>query len=318
MLVEVTHDGLGFPVRLPVMVMRGAKAGPVLGLTAALHGNELNGLPVIHGLMRSLHPRQLRGDLVAVVAANPPGVVMRQRRFSDDSDLNHVMPGRPDGTGAQVFAHRIIRRVIRHFDLLVDLHTASFGRVNCLYIRADMTRPAIAQMAYLQRPQIIVHNPPNDLTLRGTAQELGIPAITLEIGDPHRFQRSYIRRSQAGLRAVMAAAGMIRTRPIDMGAEPVLCESSGWFYTDRGGLLEVLPAVTDAVEEGEVVARQRSMFGELIREYTAPWSGVVIGKAVDPVAETGARVMHLGRLAPEDHPFQRRDLDTLYRLAEED
>ncbi|MCB9760668.1 MAG: succinylglutamate desuccinylase/aspartoacylase family protein [Alphaproteobacteria bacterium] len=316
MLIDMAHDGLGFPVRIPVLVARGVKDGPTFGVTAALHGNELNGMPVIHGLMRSVSAQNLRGTVVGVVAMNPPGVVRRQRAFSDDSDLNHIMPGRHDGTGAQAYAHRIIERIVRHFDYLVDLHTASFGRANCLYIRADMTDETIARMAYLQRPQIIVHNPPNDLTLRGMAQELGIPAITLEIGNPHRFQSEYIRRSRVGLRAVLSAAGMVQKRPVALGEAPVLCERSYWFYTDHGGLLEVLPPVTDRVEEGEVVARLSSVFGDVVRSYLAPQSGVVIGKSVDPIAETGARILHLGLVTSDDHPYVPRDLDTILRLPE--
>ena len=136
--------------------------------------------------------------------------------------------------------------------------------------------------------------------------DLGIPSITLEIGDPQKFQPSYVRSSRIGLRTVLAAAGMLARRPVAEGPEPILCERSRWMYTDRGGLLEVLPRPTDLVSRGERVAILRNAFGDAIREYHAPEDGIVIGKSVNPVGQTGARILHLGSVAPEEHGFQRR------------
>lgn len=305
--VQIAEEGLGMPIRVPVLVGRGERDGPVFGLTAALHGNELNGIPVIHGLFDRLETEAVKGTVVAVVGVNIPGILRRQREYKDGTDLNHMMPGVADGNASQVYAHRFVERIARRFDFLVDLHTASTGRANSLYVRADMTRADVARMAYLQRPQIIVHNPPNDRTLRGAAQALGIPAITLEIGNPQRIHQKFVRRSLVGLRAVLAEVGMLRKRPVAMGDPPVLCESSSWTYTDRGGLLEVYPAITDRVREGEVVARMTSVWGDVVAEYAAEHDGVVIGRSVDPVAETGARIVHLGRIATDPSRFHPRD-----------
>ncbi|MDH4282202.1 MAG: succinylglutamate desuccinylase/aspartoacylase family protein, partial [Myxococcales bacterium] len=201
--VDLVANGLAQDILLPLLVARGKKDGPVFGLTAAVHGNELNGIRVIHDLMHRLDPKQLSGTVVAVVVVNVPGLHRHQREFVDGEDLNHIFPGREDGSVSEVYAHRILDRIVNRFDYLVDLHTASFGRVNSLYVRADMTHPATATMAYLQRPQIIVHNPPSDYTLRGAAMDLGIPSITLEIGDPQTFQPGYVRSSRIGIRAVL-------------------------------------------------------------------------------------------------------------------
>jgi predicted deacylase len=304
--VDLVANGLAQDILLPLLVLRGNRDGPVFGLTAAVHGNELNGIRVIHDLMHHVDPGQVNGAVVAIVAVNVPGLHRHQREFVDGGDLNHIFPGRAHGNVAEVYAQRLLDRIVNRFDYLVDLHTASFGRVNSVYVRADMTHSVTATMAYLQRPQIIVHNPPSDYTLRGAAMDLGIPAITLEIGDPQKFQPNYIRASRIGLRAVLAAAGMLPRRPVAEGPEPVLCERSHWMYTDRGGLLEVLPRPTDQVTRGQRVAVLRNAFGEVIREYHAPEDGVVIGKSANPVGQTGARILHLGVVAPKEHGFHRR------------
>lgn len=305
--VRVVGDGLASGIHVPLLVARGHKPGPVFGITAAVHGNELNGIRVIHALFKRLELKHLRGTLVGVTAVNVPGLHRHERVFVDGSDLNHLFPGKKHGNVSQVYAYRIVNRIIKRFDYLVDLHTASFGRINSLYIRADMLHPACARMAYLLRPEIIVHNPASDRTLRGTAMVLGIPAITVEIGDPQRFQPSYIKSSRLGLRRVLADARMLPKRPVVEGPEPVICDHSYWIYTDHGGLLEVLPKATELVKKGQCVAILRNAFGDTIREYCAPEDGVVVGKSVNPVGQTGARILHLGIVAPDDHDYLRRE-----------
>jgi len=302
LMVDIAHDGLSQAIRLPVLLARGARPGPVFGVTAAVHGNELNGIPVIQRLFARLDPTQLRGTVVGVIVVNVPGLFANTRLFLDGWDLNHAFPGREDGDAAAVYVHRFVERIVSRFDSLVDLHTASFGRVNSLYVRADMTDRETATMAYLQRPQIILHNPPSDRTLRGAAAELGIPAITLEIGNPQRYNLDFIKRAHVGLRAVLANAGMVRRRAVALGPPPILCERSRWMYTDHGGLLDVFVGVTDHVTTAQRVAHLTNPYGDIIAEYHAPESGVIVGHSVNPVSQTGARILHLGVPALEDDP----------------
>lgn len=306
--VELMRDGLSRPMAVPVLVARGRRPGPTMGITAAVHGNEVNGIPVIHRLFEQLDLSALKGTLVGVPVVNIPGYISQRRRFGEGTDLNDLFPGRPDGPSAQAYVHRFIDRVAHCFDWLVDLHTASFGRANSLYVRADMTDPQIAPMAYLIRPQIIVHKPPADGTLRGCLTERGVPAITVEIGDPLRFQESYIKGTLVGVKAVLSHLGMLprRKRPV-LGPPPVLCERSYWIRTDNGGLLDVLPKVAEPLEAGAPIAQMRDIFGGLIASYHAPESGVVVGRSVNPIAQTGDRVIHLGvEASPEDTRFIRR------------
>lgn len=299
--LELIEDPFGEPLCLPILIARGERPGPVVGITSAVHGDELNGIPVMHRFFSRLDPKQLKGTVVGVVAVNVQGLFRQQRRFINGVDLNHIMPGVADGNASAVYAHRFMDRVVRHFEALIDLHTASFGRVNCLYVRADMTDARTARMTHLLRPQIIVHNPPSDGTLRGAAGALGIPAITVEIGDPSRFQEKYIKPTIGGIRAILARE--FRMLPRRKGSRktpnPIVCGSSRWLYTDAGGFLEVFPQVVDIVEEGEVIGRQTRVFGDVHREYRSPARGVVVGKSINPVGQTGARILHLGDLEPE-------------------
>ena len=292
--LKIVSDGFSNPISIPLLIARGLNDGPVLGLTAAVHGNELNGISVIHRLFKEVDIEELSGTIVAAPVVNVPGFNRKKRRFNDSVDLNHIMPGKEDGNVSQIYAHRFFHRLVKHFDFLLDLHTASFGRVNSYYIRADMEDQVVNRFAILQNADIIVHNPPSDGTLRGAADEIGIPAITLEVGNPNTFQRKMIRSGVEGVHNVLCELKMIDDEIIDPDKEAVLCKKSKWLYTDRGGLLSIHVDLRDIVEKGDHIATIQDVFGQKIKEYVAPFSGVVIGKSVSPVNQTGGRIVHLG------------------------
>lgn len=298
--LEIADDQVGLPIKVPVLVMKGVQPGPTAGITAAVHGDEVNGIPVIHQLFEKMDPRRVHGTIVGIPIVNVPAFRLHQRRMLEGVDLNHRFPGRADGPLGDVYAHRLLDRAIRHFDFSIDLHTASRGRANCLYVRADMSDPATAHMAYLQRPQIILHNPASDGTLRGAAAELGIPAITVEVGNSSRHQREVVRRTAVGLRSVLAQQGIIQRRKVAEAERPIVCSASEWLYTEDGGLLEVFVGLVEQVEAGQEIAQVVDAFGQPKRTYLAPHDGVVIGRSLDPVAATGARILHLGVVAEPD------------------
>ena len=294
--MHLVTDALGQPVCAPIVVMRGVHDGPVLGLTAAVHGNEINGIPVIQRLIRELDIESLSGTIVGVLVLNVPSFLRKTRRFVDGTDLNHIMPGKPAGNVSEIYAHRVVTHLIKHFDYLADLHTASFGRVNSYYIRADMHDPVTAQMALMQNADIIVNNPPSDGTLRGAADELGIPAITLEVGDPHKFQKGMIRSGLTGMHNLLSYLKMVDLAIEEPEYPAIRCVDSQWIYANTGGILRVFPEITHFVEKGEEIAELQNIFGEHISTYTAPNKGVIIGKSVSPVCQTGDRILHLGMI----------------------
>ena len=307
--VALVQDGVGDPIRVPVMVMRGAEPGPTVGLTAAVHGNELNGARVVHRVFKELNGHTLRGTVVGVPIVNIPGFVRHQRELNDGADLNLAMPGRPDGKIADVYAHRLLDRVVSQLDHLIDLHTASFGRVNSVYVRADLTHPQTAWMARSQHPHIIVHHTGADGTLRSAAMSRGISAITVEIGDPQLFQQSHIDRAYLGVANVLARLRVVAVDEHKPEVDPIVCARSYWLYTDAGGLLDVYPKVTARVRSGEIIARLTDAFGRVQREYRAPEDGVVVGRSTNPVAQTGARILHLGVEGEPDHAVPRGDIE---------
>ncbi|KAG0244144.1 hypothetical protein B0O80DRAFT_137665 [Mortierella sp. GBAus27b] len=294
--VVLAEDAMSTPIKVPVIVAKGARPGPVVGLTAALHGNELNGIPLTHRLvLHDIKCQSLHGIVVAVPVANVPGYLAGQRGFSDGTDLNRLMPGKKNGSTSQVYSYNLMTRIIRHFTHLIDLHTASKGRVNSLYVRANMQNATTRHMARLQNPQIIVHNTSPDGSLRGAAmQEYKIPAITVEIGDPARFQKRFFKSALLGVTNILSHLKMIEDEHEVQDYDPVVCARSYWIFTKGGGILNVLPDVNTWVRKGDVIATLHNIFGEEEHRYFAPEDGIVVGKSVDPVCQSGCRILHLG------------------------
>lgn len=292
--LNMVENALGEPWQIPVIIIRGNQEGPVLGVTAALHGNELNGIPIIHSLVKKVENENLKGTIIAIPILNIPGFLSGEREFNDGKDLNRLMPGRFNGTSSEVYCHHIVNKIGKKLDYLIDLHTASFGRINSLYIRADLTDPVVARMASLQEPQIIVNNSGEEGTFRGAVSELGTKAITVEVGDPHIFQKKHIRPSIFGVNNVLVDLKMIDEDMVEIEHDPVVCKRSFWIYAQSGGILRVLPDLTNFVKKGEVIATITDIYGELIEEIKANANAIVVAKSTNPVCQVGSRVIHLG------------------------
>lgn len=300
--IQISDNSLGVPWKVPLVIIRGAEKGPTLGLTAALHGNELNGISTIFKLIDEIDPQKLRGTLVLVPVSNIPGYLMNQRYFSDNVDLNRIMPGKSSGSTSHIYAHFFIKKIVSQFDYLLDLHTASHGRVNSLYIRADIETEETRTLAFLQNPQIIVKKYDEEGTLRAWANENGIPAITIEIGNPNAFQHSLIDETLEGILNTLRYFQMIDGEVKDMLGDAILCDNSYWIYSTKGGIIDVFPQLTDKVVKGQTIAKVYDVFGQVREEVKADRSGVVIGKNIRPNCDAGTRVLHLGVNLMEPDP----------------
>ncbi|MCB9080988.1 MAG: succinylglutamate desuccinylase/aspartoacylase family protein [Lewinellaceae bacterium] len=300
--VHVFDNAFTQPIYVPVIVAKGNTAGPVVGLTAAIHGDELNGIPIIQQLFADLDPQKIRGTVVGVPGLNAVSLQREQRRFPDDEDLNRNFPGAADGTNSEQYNHLIFDKIIRHFNYLFDLHTASFGRINTLYVRADLKDSTLAQLAYLQDADIILNsagpsagNAGAGRTLRTEAYLAGIPCITIEFGNPQVYQADMIARGTRGMRNGLRHLGILPL-PFEPVPQAVICKKSYWIYVDAGGLLEVPVDLNQQLNKGDVIGILRNPFGDVVKEYTAPEAGIVIGKSTNPVNINGGRIIHLGIL----------------------
>lgn len=300
--VRVSENTLAQPIYVPVMVAKGSSPGPVLGLTAAIHGDELNGIPIIQKVFERVDPARMQGTLVGVPGLNAVSVQLDQRRFVDDEDLNRNFPGKPNGTNSEQYNYAIFQKIIRKFNYLVDLHTASFGRVNALYVRADLSQDTLGALAQLFDADILLDGKgasaggaASGRTLREEAVLNGIPCITVEYGNPQVYQDDMVRRGQRSILNMMVHLKMVDL-PMELPTPAVLCKKSYWIYVQAGGLLEVPVSIAQKIKKGDLIGIQRNPFGDIIQRYYAPEDGIVIGKSTNPSNSNGGRILHLGIL----------------------
>ena len=300
--LEMIDDGMSRPVAVPVIIVRGEKPGPVLGLISAIHGNELNGIKIIQEIVEEIDEKQFQGTLIAIPGINGISIPQDRRRFVDDEDLNRIFPGKEKGNRSQQYAWQINKKILSKLDYLVDMHTASFGRENSLYVRATLKNDTIDQMARLQDADIILNSDglpsANEQagatrTLRAEAMLKGIPCITVEYGNPQVYQPEMIRRGKTGILNTMSWLNMI-DKQIDPPNEPVLCKRSYWVYVEEGGFLEVRVDLKQKLKKGDLIAVMRNPFGDILKEYHCPEDGIVIGKSSNPINMNGGRIIHLG------------------------
>lgn len=302
--LKLLDNGFSQPISIPIIILKGDGSGPVLGLTAAIHGNELNGIKVIQEIIDSIDIKNLKGTIIAVPGLNQVSVTQDRRRFFDEEDLNRIFPGKETGNRSQQYVWQINNKIISKLDYLIDMHTASFGRVNSLYVRADMTNEKIKQMALLQDADIILKNSgvPSaganssaTRTMRAEALLTGIPTITIEYGNPQVYQPEIVSRGVAGIKNVLNWLKMQNFETLKH-TEAKICNKSYWIYVDKGGLLEVPVKLNQIIEKNEVIGVLRNPFGDILKIYKSPERGIVIGKSSNPVNMTGGRIIHLGVL----------------------
>jgi hypothetical protein len=282
-------------LNMPVFVARGHTPGPMLCITAGVHGDELNGVEVARRAFARSDARTLRGTLVALPAINAEGVRAGSRYLPDRRDLNRAFPGRAGGSVAALIANEVFSEVLRHCDAVVDLHTASNNRANLPQIRADISDPAIRELAIHFGIGIVVAGKGPDGSLRREVAKAGIPAIIYEAGEPDRFQAEEIERGVEGVENVMAYLGMI-DRAEEEVPDARVYEKSRWVRATRGegGFFFPSAELGDVVDKGDLLGTVVDPLTDERFDVVAPFAGEVLGMSVPQPVLSGYALFHLG------------------------
>ncbi len=283
--------GLSQPT--PVLVINGANPGPTLCLTGAVHGDELNGIEIIRRTVYDVVPEKLAGRVVGIPIVNLPGFQQGTRYLPDRRDLNRHFPGSADGSLADRIAHSLFESVIRHCDMLVDIHTGSLKRTNLPQLRADMNVPAVADFTRGFDRIAVVHSTGSPGMLRTAAVDAGIRAVTLEAGESHRIQEHQIEAGVNSLTSLMEKQGMISRMFVWGDPEPVYYDSN-WIRAEQGGILFSEVELGDRVTAGQIMGYVADPITNAQHPIRATSKGRVIGMAVDQVVMAGFAAYHVG------------------------
>ena len=293
----VSQTYLGDPVRIPVTVINGAADGPTVFLSAAVHGDELNGVAVVREVAHGFAHEVEAGTVICMPVLNVPGFTAQERYLPVyDRDLNRAFPGATGSTSSRRIAHKVWRNFVEPCDFGLDFHTSTRGRTNAFHIRADLTDPDAERLARAFGSNVLIDSTGSEGMLRTEATDVGIPTITIEMGEAHRFQRELIDKAHAGIRSVFGELGVhpdgvVRHPPWQTTVEG--WDEKTWLRADVGGIVEMRAESGDLVHRGDVVAQITNPFKTDFEEVTAPFTGLLVGVLENPVVYPGNPLCHL-------------------------
>lgn len=288
-----THTQL----EMPIQVLRGRKPGPTLFVSAAIHGDEINGVEIIRRVLNQKALKRLRGTLIAIPVVNIFGFINQSRYLPDRRDLNRSFPGSESGSLAARIAHLFLNDIVSHCTHGIDLHTAAIHRENFPHIRAVLDDEETERMAAAFSSPVILASDIIEGSLRKSVEEKGISIIVYEAGEALRFNEFAIRAGVRGVVSVMRELDMLppsKTRSKRAWTE--VATTSTWVRAPQSGIVRLIKPLGSWVKKDEVLGVVADPFGDDEQQALSPFDGVVIGKTNLPLVNEGEALFHIAKV----------------------
>ncbi|MGK0405348.1 MAG: putative deacylase [Oleispira sp.] len=288
-------------IKMPVYVKRSRKDGPVIFVSAAVHGDELNGVEIIRRLIRRRSLKLKKGTLIFVPMVNVYGVLNQSRYMPDRRDLNRVFPGSARGSLAGRLAHIFLSEIVSKCDYGIDLHTGAIHRSNLPQVRANLDDVETREMAEKFGVPVLLNSNLRDGSLRESAVEHGVKILLYEAGEALRFDELSIRAGEKGVLNVLAHLDMIAKRKSsNKKITPFIAYSSSWVRAVTSGFVDNKVQNGDQVAKGQLLAEIGDSFGEVQSEVLAGREGIIIGKQNIPLVQEGDAMFHIAYFKESD------------------
>jgi uncharacterized protein len=288
-------------IDLPVHVIRGQKPGPVLLLTAGLHGDEVNGIEIVRRMISDNLLRPVAGTILAMPIVNVYGFLQNARYLPDGKDLNRSFPGSKQGSLARRVAWNLMNHVVPLADVGVDFHTGGASLHNHPHIRCVMSIPRNRELAKAFAPGCVLNAKMIDKSFRKAAHKIGKHIIVFEGGESLRFHEESIQAGMAGTRRLMRYLKMIGELPEPAGSATTATSlthffsGSSWIRARYSGLYRGSVNAGDWIKKGQLLGSITDPFGESDFKVTAPSSGFVVSVNRMPVVNMGDAIIHVAR-----------------------
>lgn len=293
-----THAQLTMPVR----VVSGTNPGPRLFVSAAVHGDEINGVEIIRRLLRLRLLKRLSGTLIAVPVVNVYGFIGQSRYLPDRRDLNRAFPGSDKGSLAAQLACLFMSQVVANCTHGIDLHTGAVHRDNLPHIRASLDDPESFRLAIAFGSSIVLNSDLRDGSLREAVKDHGIPVLLYEAGEALRFDEVGIRTGVKGIVSVMRAIGMLPERVSRERTErplpspPFISRSSTWVRAPLSGILRTRSALGRRISKKGVLGIVADPFGKNETKVRSHAEGMIIGVIKVPLVNQGEALFHIAQI----------------------
>ena len=268
-------------------------------LSAAVHGDELNGVEIVRRIIQKVLPKQISGTILAVPVVNVFGLANGNRYLPDRRDLNRSFPGSAKGSLAGRLAHLFFEQVVCRSTAGIDFHTGSNGRYNYPQIRCNMDDPATSRLAEVFGAPVLYNSKLRPGSLRGSAAAAGVQSLLYEGGEAHRFTEDVIRQGVAGGERVLQEMGILPSAPEIPPGAPVRICSSKWIRAGRSGFAHIHVKMGERVEKGTRLASVTETTNDHEHFLRSRISGVVIGALRSALVYRGDGLVHIGQTAED-------------------
>lgn len=287
-------------VNIPVEVIRGTEDGPVLFISAAIHGDEINGIEIIKRLLRKTILKKLRGTLIACPIINVFGFNNRSRYLPDRRDLNRSFPGNKEGSLASHLAWKFMKEVVSQSTHGIDLHTAAVHRRNLAQIRGSLEDAETARLARAFGVPVIINSTVRDGSLREAARRRKIPILLFEGGEALRYDEAVIHIGLKGCISVMREIGMLPRLPstyegLRPSLETFIARDTYWIRAPHSGAFRQRKKIGDTIDSGELLATISDPFGLDRFPVHAAEKGLIIGASTIPLVNRGDAMFHIAK-----------------------
>ncbi|MBU0680326.1 MAG: succinylglutamate desuccinylase/aspartoacylase family protein [Proteobacteria bacterium] len=278
---------------LPVHVVHGKKDGPVLFISAAIHGDEINGVEIVRRLLKLKLLKELKGTLIAIPIVNVFGFINQSRYLPDRRDLNRSFPGSYTGSLASHLARLFMDEIVAKCTHGIDLHSGSSHRTNLPQIRATLDNPEVERLAIAFGAPVIVNARLRDSSLREAVIDRGIPMLLFEGGESLRFNEHPINIGLKGIVSVMRNLGMLPKKPRKKAPQPVIVKATHWVRANKSGIIHSAVPLGSLVKKNQVMACIIDPIGDNEEKLLAPFEGIIIGSLKLPLVHKGDAIFHL-------------------------
>lgn len=315
----ITESYSSRTISIPIQVRRGESPGPTVFVSAALHGDEINGIGAIRALLSDSTWTLQSGTLLLIPVLNVLGFERHSRYLPDRRDLNRCFPGDKSGSMASRLARVVFDSLVPRCDFGIDLHTAAVRRTNFPNVRADLNNPDCMRLAKSFGSGIILAGAGPKGSFRREASKSGCPTIVVEGGEVWKVEPSVAECMTRGVFNVLKELKMIEGEQ-DVPEEQAIIKQTKWLRAERGGFVAMHVAPGDIVVKGQPIATNTNLLAEDQNRLEAPFSGIVIGMTTLPAVQPGEPIVHLGRL-PNRKSARRHEAqvenDAVQRVAHE-
>lgn len=304
--LDISETYTGDKIRIPLRVIRAKKPGPAVFITAAIHGDEINGTGIIHDFLFGDLIDLEAGMLILAPVVNVFGFEAHERYLPDRRDLNRSFPGNAKGSLASRIANTLMEEIVDKCDYGIDLHTAAFQRTNYPNVRADLSHPGAKRLASAFGCPLVVDGKGPLGSFRREATKRGCPTMILEAGEPWKIEPSVLQIGVQGIRNVLNALEMCKAKPV-LPPYQAHIRKTYWLRATVGGILKFHVSPGDFVEANQPIVTNYSILGVEQNSITCPSAGIVLGMTTMPAVKPGEPICHVARLTqPQLNRYRKK------------